>query len=66
MSDTQPEAPRDDERVAPAAGEAPSRRPLPIIPSLQMLDLGADGLACDIDGPDCVLPGAMADEEGDA
>ena len=66
MSDAQPEAPREDQPVAPAAVEAPPRRPMPIVPSLQMLDLGAEGLACDIDDPDCVLPGAMTRDEGDA
>ncbi len=68
MSDQKPEAPRDNTPVVPATVEAPARRPMPLIPSLQVMDLGAVGMTCDIDDPDCVLPGAssMTGDEGDA
>ncbi len=62
MSDARPE-PRDDE---PAAIEAPARRPLPVIPTLQFLAVDADGVACDLDDPDCIAPVAMTGDEDDA
>ena len=46
--------------------KAPARRPLPVIPTLQFLAVDADGVACDLDDPDCIAPVAMTGDEDDA
>ena len=64
-----PESSRPESAPQAASPETPAEapvRPLPLIPSLQVLDLGgAVGMACDIDDPDCVLPEAPASMTGD-